>query len=69
MTDLDYADDLALLVNRLDQAESLLHRQEQTAGGIGLYANTNITEVMCFKQEGAIFTLSGKSLRLFHIHR
>ena len=48
-TNADYADNLALLENASTQAESLLLRQEQTVGGIGLYANTNITEYMCFK--------------------
>ena len=34
------------------------------AGCIGLHVNTNKTECMCFKREGAIFTLSGEHLRL-----
>ena len=34
ITDPDYPDDLALLENSPAQAESLLHNQEQAAGGI-----------------------------------
>ena len=50
MTDADYADDLALLANTPPQAISLLHRLEQVAGGIGLYANANKTDFRCFIQ-------------------
>ena len=59
-----YADDLALLANTPAQAESLLHIPKQTAGGIGLHMNTNKTEFICFKQEGAISPLSCWPLKL-----
>ena len=36
ITVVDYADDLALLANTPDQAESQLHNLEQIASGIGL---------------------------------
>ena len=36
MKDVDYADDLALLINTPTRAEFLLHRLEQAVGGIGL---------------------------------
>ena len=49
ITDVDYADYLALLVNTPIQAESLLHNLEQAAGGISFYVNANKTELMCFK--------------------
>ena len=54
------ADDLTLFPNTAAQANSLLHSQEQTAEGIGLYVNANKTEYMCFKQKGAISILCGK---------
>ena len=54
------ADDIALLANSPVRAESLLHSQEQAAGGIVLYMNTNKTDCICLKQEGAITTLNGK---------
>ena len=46
------------------RVEFLLHSTEHTAGGIGLYVNANKTEFMCFRQEGAIYTLSCKPLKL-----
>ena len=58
------ADNLALLTNSSAQAEFLLHSLEQTAGGNGLYVNANKIEYMCFKWKGAMFTLSGKPLKL-----
>ena len=43
ITDADYLDEIALLVNTLTQAESLLHSREQTIGDIGLYMNADKT--------------------------
>ena len=62
--DADYADDLAFLANTLAKAGSLLHSLEQAPRGIGLYINSDKTEFMCFKQDGAISTLIGKPLNL-----
>ena len=39
-TDADYADDIAILANTPDQAETLLHSLERASAGIGLYGNT-----------------------------
>ena len=44
MTDAHYANDQALLVSTLTQAETLQHSLEQAAGGISLYVNANKTE-------------------------
>ena len=44
ITDVDYADDVALLANTPNQAESQLHIQERAAGGIGLHVNVDETE-------------------------
>ena len=66
ITDSDYADDLALLIDTPAQAESLLHSLKQAAvvaGDIGFYMNTNKTDHMCFKQKGAISTPSSKPLK------
>ena len=49
MTDAEYADNQALLINTLTQAESSLHSLEEAAGGIDLYMNSDKTELMCFK--------------------
>ena len=62
MTDADYADDLALLLNTPTQAKSLPHHLEQTVGGICLHMNK--TEFICFKQKEPSPILSGKSLKL-----
>ena len=44
--------------------ESLLHSQEQVVGDINVYVNQKKTEFECFKRKVAIFTLSGKPLKL-----
>ena len=64
ITDADYADAIALLVNTAAQAETLLHSQERAAAGIGLHINADKTEYMCFNQRGHISTLNGSSLKL-----
>ena len=60
----DYADDIALLANTPNQAETLLHSLERAAAGIGLHVNAHKTEYMCYNQTGNITTLDGASLRL-----
>ena len=64
ITDADYADDIALLVNAPGPAETLLHSLERAAAGIGLHVNAHKTEYMCFNQTGDISTLNGNSLKL-----
>ena len=64
ITDADYADDLALLANTPNQAETLLHSLERAAAGIGLHVNAHKTEYTCYNQTGNIATLDGASLRL-----
>ena len=64
ITDTDYADDTTLLANTPTQAESLLHRLERVAGGIGLHVNADKTEYMCFNQRGDICTLKGCLLKM-----
>ena len=63
-TDADYADDIAILASRYDQAETLLHSLERAAAGIGLYVNAHKTEYMCYNQTGDISTLKGTPLKL-----
>ena len=38
-------------------------RLKKAARGIGLYVNSDITELICFKENGAISTVSGKLLK------
>ena len=64
ITDADYADGVAFLVNAPAQAETLQHSLKRAAGGIGLHVNARKTEYMCFNQTGDISTLGGSSLKL-----
>ena len=64
ITDADYADDISLLANTPNQAETLLHSLERAAAGIGFHVNAHKTEFMCFNQKGDISTLDGTSLKL-----
>ena len=64
ITDADNADDIAILANTPDQAETLLHSLERAAAGIGLYVNAHKTEYMCYNQTGDISTLEGTPLKL-----
>ena len=64
ITDAAYADDIAILANTPDQAETLLHSLERAAAGIGLYVNAHKTEYMCYNQTGDISTLEGTPLKL-----
>ena len=64
ITDADYADDIAILANTPNQAETRLHSLEQAAAGIDFHINTHKTEYMCFNQIGDNSTLYGSSLKL-----
>ena len=64
ITDADYADDIAILANTPNQAETLLHSLERATAGIGLHVNAHKTEYMCFNQAGDTSTLDGISLKL-----
>ena len=64
ITDADNADDIAILANTPNQAETQLHSLERAAEGIGLYVNAHKTEYMCYDQTGDIPTLDGTPLKL-----
>ena len=64
ITDANYADNLVLLANTPNQAETLLHSLERAAAGIGLHVNAHKTEYMCYNQTGNIATLDVASLKL-----
>ena len=57
-------DDIVLLANTPNQAETLLHSLERAAAGFGLHVNAHKTEYMCYNQTGNISTLDGTSLKL-----
>ena len=63
MTDANYADDISILANTPNQAETLQHSFERAAAGIGLYVNAHKTEYMCYNQTGDISTLDGIPLK------
>ena len=63
-TDADYADDIGILANTPNQAETLLHSLERAAAGIGLHVNAHKKEYMCYNQTGDISTLDGTPLKL-----
>jgi hypothetical protein len=48
LTDLDYADDISLLSNNMEQAQELLHRVELECTKVGLRVNAKKTEVMTY---------------------
>ena len=51
ITDLDFADDIALLCNEIHQAQELLKRVEEEAARVGLHVNAKKTEHMTFNQD------------------
>lgn len=59
VTDLDFADDLALLSNLVEEAQELLNRVEVSAGSFGLLINGKKTEVMPI-----LYTLSKEILKI-----
>ena len=73
-TDTDYIDDIAILANTPNQAETLLDSLEQTTAGIGLHVNAHTTEYTSFNQTGDISTLDRTSQKLvdnfiyLHLH-
>ena len=64
ITDADYVDDIAILANTPNHAETLLHSLERAAAGIDLHVNAHKKEYMCYNHTGNIFTLDGTSLKL-----
>jgi hypothetical protein len=65
ITDLDFADDIALLGNNLKDAEELLHLVEASALTVGLGMNASKTKAMIYKEEpSTIRTLDGNDLEI-----
>ena len=54
VTDLDYADDLALISEQTDKAQETLCRLEAEAEKVGLYCNSKKTEVQHFNQDNPV---------------
>ena len=68
ITDVDYADDIAIVANTPNQAETLLRSLERAAASIGLHVNALKTEYICYTQTGDISTLDGTSLKLILLY-
>ena len=64
ITDADYTDDIVILANTPNQAETLLYSLERAAAGIALHVLAHKTEYMCYNQTGNISTLVGIALKL-----
>ena len=64
LTDLDFADDISLLSEEIQQAQELLQRVESSVGKIGLKMNTTKTKFMSFNhsQKISIQTNNGTKL-------
>ena len=61
LTDLDFADDIALLSEEIHQAQELLHQVETAVAKVGLKMNANKTKFMAFNhnQDLTITTAQG----------
>ena len=66
VTDLDFADDIALLSELISQAQDLLNRVESSAAHIGLVMNAKKTKVMAYNQTDKvkIMTTDGSQLEV-----
>ena len=65
VTDLDFADDIALLLNEIQQAKALLELVETESAQVGLHVNAKKTEVMLFNQDqqNDIKSMSGGAIK------
>ena len=63
MTDIDFADDLALLADNIADAEKLLHHIEAAAREVGLYINAKKTEVMSQTETGILKSLDDQVIK------
>ena len=66
ITDLDFADDIALLSEEIEQAQQLLERLELQSAKVGLHLNDKKTKVMSYNQDRPvdITTRKGKKLEV-----
>ena len=54
VTDLDFADDLALLTEEIGQAQEILRRLEEEARSVDLYCNAKKTEIQAFNHTDTV---------------
>ena len=66
LTDLDYADDISLLSNHVEQAQELLSRVESECAKVGLRLNAKKTEVITYNiqaEHPPLTTTEGTALK------
>ena len=65
LTDLDFADDIALVSSEIEQAQEFITRLESEASQVGLHLNATKTEFMQYNQDSSptITTSSGQNLK------
>ena len=51
ITDADYTDDVAILANTPNQAETLLHSLERATAGIGFFVNAHKTDICAIMKQ------------------
>ena len=68
ITDLDFADDIALISEDIEQAQKMLERVESEAAGVRLMANAKKTKIMSYNQpvEPLIRTSDGSTLEVVY---
>ena len=65
ITDLDFADDIALVTEELEQAQDFLHRVLENAAKIGLHLDSDKTEFMSFNQaqDSVLKTVNNQNIK------
>ena len=65
ITDLDFADDIALVIDELEQAQDFLHSVQENAAKIGLHLNSDKTEFMSFNQvqDSVLKTVNNENIK------
>ena len=65
ITDLDFADDIALMTEELEQAQDFLHCVQENAAKIGLHLNSDKTEFMTFNevQDTILKTVNNENIK------
>ena len=66
VTDLDFADDLALITEETEQAQEVLTRLEQEAGKVGLHCSAKKTEIQAFNHDIPI-TVNSRDVTILKI--
>ena len=63
ITDIDFADDLAITSNTVNNAQSLIHALEEASAYVGLYCNDIKTEFVSTETDPKIVSFAGKTIK------